>query len=184
MIGHQAQRQNLPEEPRTTVVACLIQDGYAHWSFVGDSRLYLVRGGRVVTRTRDHTPVQRLIDMGRIREEAAMTHPDRNKLLQCLGGPRAPIPETPQNARLDQGDLVILCSDGFWGPLTQRQLLMGLIGKDMPAALAGLANLSETLAGARCDNVTVLAAEWQEKAVAVPQDPTVPIHLNLNSKPS
>lgn len=183
MIGHQAQRQKLPEAPRTTVVACLVQDGYARWSFVGDSRLYLIRAGRVVTRTRDHTPVQRLIDMGRIREEAAMTHPDRNKLLQCLGGPRPPVAEAPENARLGEGDIVLLCSDGFWGPLTQRQLLMGLIGKDMAAGLAELAALSETLAGLRCDNVTVLAAEWQEKAVPVLQDPTVPIHLNLNSKP-
>ncbi len=94
MILHQTQRQGLAQDiansPRTTVVACLVQEGYAFWSFVGDSRLYVVRDGRIFTRTRDHTPVQMLIDAGRIREEAAANHPDRNKLLQCLGGPRAP----------------------------------------------------------------------------------------------
>ena len=183
MIGHQAQRQGLAEAPRTTVVACLVQDGYARWSFVGDSRLYLIRDGRVVTRTRDHTPVQRLIDMGRIREEAAATHPDRNKLLQCLGGPRPPIPEPVENARLGEGDIVLLCSDGFWGPLTQRHLLMGLVGKDMPAAFAELAALAEQRAGPRCDNVSLLALEWQEPVVPVLEDPTVPIHLRLDSKP-
>ena len=68
MILHQAQKQGLADNPsdspRTTVVACVLQGGYAHWSFIGDSRLYLIREGRIVTRTRDHTPVQMLIDAG------------------------------------------------------------------------------------------------------------------------
>jgi serine/threonine protein phosphatase PrpC len=176
MIVHQAQRQGLGESPRTTVVACLLQDGYAWWSFIGDSRLYLIRDGRIVTRTRDHTPVQMLVDAGRIREEAAMTHPDKNKLLQCLGGPRAPRVEPTAHARLAKGDIVLLCSDGFWGPLTQRQLLTGLIGKPLARSLPELIALAETRAGARCDNVTVLAIEWQDKAVPAPEEPpTVPI---------
>lgn len=180
MILHQTQRQGLAEDqsntPRTTVVACLVQDGYAFWSFVGDSRLYVIRDGRIVTRTRDHTPVQMLIDAGRIREEAAMTHPDRNKLLQCLGGPRAPRVEPTAHARLAPKDIVLLCSDGFWGPLTPRQLLGGLLGKDMKKAFPELIALSETRAGPRCDNISVLAIEWHDKAVPAPVEPlTVPM---------
>jgi len=180
MILHQTQRQGLKfdatNSPRTTVVACLVQGGYAYWSFVGDSRLYVIRDGRILTRTRDHTPVQMLVDAGRIREEAAATHPDRNKLLQCLGGPRAPRVEPTAQARLLEDDLVILCSDGFWGPLTQRQLLMGLIGKDLKKALPELLDLSEARAGPRCDNLTVLAIRWQDKAVPAPVEPmTVPM---------
>jgi len=60
MILHQTQKQGLAHDPsgspRTTIVACLVQDGYAFWSFVGDSRLYVIRDGRILTRTRDHTP--------------------------------------------------------------------------------------------------------------------------------
>jgi len=180
MILHQTQRQGLAQDPsnspRTTVVACLVQEGYAFWSFVGDSRLYVIRDGRIVTRTRDHTPVQMLIDAGRIREEAAATHPDRNKLLQCLGGPRAPRVEPTAHARLDQNDVVLLCSDGFWGPLTQRQLLGGLLGKNVGKALPELVSLAETRAGPRCDNISVLAIEWHEKAVPAPMEPlTVPM---------
>lgn len=176
MVVHQSARQGLNDSPRTTVVACLVQDGYAFWSFVGDSRLYVVRDGRIVTRTRDHTPVQMLIDAGRIREEAAATHPDRNKLLQCLGGPRAPRVEPTAHARLAQNDVVLLCSDGFWGPLTQRQLLMGLLGKEMKKAFPELLDLAETRAGPRCDNVSVLAIEWHDKAVPAPEEPvTVPM---------
>jgi serine/threonine protein phosphatase PrpC len=180
MILHQTQRQGLAQDasnsPRTTVVACLVQDGYAYWSFVGDSRFYIVRDGRVLTRTRDHTPVQMLIDAGRIREEAAATHPDRNKLLQCLGGPRAPRIEPTAYARLIEDDILLLCSDGFWGPLTQRQLLMGLLGKDMKQSLPELVQLAETRAGPRCDNISVLAVQWHDKAVPAPVEPaTVPM---------
>jgi serine/threonine protein phosphatase PrpC len=176
MVVHQSARKGLADSPRTTVVACLVQEGYAFWSFVGDSRLYLLREGRIVTRTRDHTPVQMLIDAGRIREEAAATHPDRNKLLQCLGGPRAPRVEPTAHARLAQNDVVLLCSDGFWGPLTQRQLLAGVLGKDVKKAFPELIDLAETRAGARCDNVSVLALEWHEKAVPAPEEPlTVPM---------
>jgi serine/threonine protein phosphatase PrpC len=176
MIQHQAQKQGLSETPRTTVVACVVQGGYAYWSFVGDSRLYLIREGRIVTRTRDHTPVQVLVDAGRIREEAAMMHPDKNKLLQCLGGPRAPRVEPAARARLAKDDIVLLCSDGFWGPLTERQLLMGLIGKPAPKALPELIQLAESRAGPRCDNISVLAIEWQDKAVPPPVEPlTVPM---------
>ena len=181
MIVHQTQRlglsaQDLANSPRTTVVACLVQEGYAFWSFVGDSRLYIVRDGRILTRTRDHTPVQMLIDAGRIREEAAATHPDRNKLLQCLGGPRAPRVEPTAHARLLEDDIVLLCSDGFWGPLAQRQLLMGLLGKDLKKSLPELISLAETRAGPRCDNISVLSIRWQDKAVPAPVEPnTVPM---------
>jgi len=117
-----------------------------------------------------------LIDAGRIREEAAATHPDRNKLLQCLGGPRPPRVEPTAHARLAQNDLVLLCSDGFWGPLTQRQLLGGVLGKDMKKALPELVSLAETRAGPRCDNISVLAIEWLDKAVPAPTEPlTVPM---------
>ncbi|HUK04260.1 MAG TPA: protein phosphatase 2C domain-containing protein [Burkholderiales bacterium] len=180
MILHQTQRQGLDfdatNSPRTTVVACLVQGGYAYWSFVGDSRLYVIRDGRILTRTRDHTPVQMLVDAGRIREEAAATHPDRNKLLQCLGGPRPPRVEPTAQARLHEDDVVVLCSDGFWGPLTQRQLLMGLIGKDLRKALPELLDLSESRAGPRCDNLSVLAIHWHDKPVPAPAEPmTVPM---------
>jgi len=181
MIVHQTQRQglsahDLSNSPRSTVVACLVQEGYAFWSFVGDSRLYVVRDGRILTRTRDHTPVQMLIDAGRIREEAAATHPDRNKLLQCLGGPRPPRVEPTAHARLLEDDIVLLCSDGFWGPLTQRQLLMGLLGKEMKKSLPELVMLAETRAGPRCDNISALSIQWHDKAVPAPVEPaTVPM---------
>jgi serine/threonine protein phosphatase PrpC len=179
-ILREADRRGLPDSPRTVLVACVIQDGYAHWTHVGDSRLYLVREGRVVHRTRDHTVVQRLIDEGRIREEAVASHPERNRLLQCLGGYQSPRPEPVERARLERNDIVVLCSDGLWGPLTQRQLLHALAERELKDAIPELVTLAEHRAGRECDNVSIVAMAWGEDAVplpaaAVPQEPRTDI---------
>ena len=73
-----------PVEPRTTCVACLVQGNQAWWAHVGDSRLYLLRNGRLVTRTRDHTPVEDLLQSGVINEDELSTHPLRNSVNRCL----------------------------------------------------------------------------------------------------
>jgi len=161
-IKEQARRRKLDETPRTTVVACVVQDGQAWWAHVGDSRLYLIRKGRVAARTRDHTYVQQLVDAGKIREEAAENHPDRNRVMRCLGGPQAPQMDPVQNMVLEMDDVLLLCSDGLWGPLTQRQILIGLIGRDPASALPELIALAEARAGAHCDNISVVAMHWQE----------------------
>ena len=162
-ILREAQQRDLPETPRTVIVACVVQDGHAWWMHVGDCRLYLIREGRIVTRTRDHTVVQRLIDEGRIREEAVASHPERNRLLQCLGGYFAPSPEAAERTRLAKGDVLLLCSDGFWGPLTQRQLLHALLARGLEQAVPELAELAETRGGPTSDNVSVLAMTWGEE---------------------
>lgn len=161
----------LPESPRTTVVACVVQEGFAYWGHVGDSRLYLIRNGRIVTRTRDHTRVQQLIDAGRIREESVSSHPDRNKVLQCLGSDVEPRPELTQAARLAMNDIVMLCSDGLWGAITQRQLLHAYMTADLAHASRELMTLAETRAGPQCDNVSVVAMAWGEEEVAAAESP-------------
>ncbi len=128
MLLREAAQLGLPDTPRTTVVACVVQEGHAYWSHIGDSRFYLVRKGQVHARTRDHTLVQQLVDEGRLQEDEVGTHPERNRLLQCLGGVQTPRVEPTAATRLERDDILLLCSDGFWGPLTQRQLLDGLAG--------------------------------------------------------
>jgi serine/threonine protein phosphatase PrpC len=161
-ILRDGEARGLSDTPRTVLVACIVQDGMAYWTHVGDSRLYLVRDGRILHRTRDHTVVQELVDSGRIREEAAMTHPERNRLLQCLGGIAAPRPEPTSRARLARNDIVILCSDGFWNPLTQRQLVHGFMTQELAPAVEELAELAERRAGPSSDNITVVAMSWRD----------------------
>lgn len=156
----EGQRMRLHETPRTVIVACLVQDGTAWWINVGDARLYFIRDSRIVHRTKDHTVVQQLIDSGRIREEAAAAHPERNRLLQCLGGTLAPKPPQASREALAERDTVLLCSDGFWGPLPQREVLHGLATRPLEQAITELSAMAERRAGAQCDNVTVLAMTW------------------------
>lgn len=165
-ILRQAHELRLPDVPRTVIVACVVQDGHAYWAHIGDCRLYLVRQGRILVQTRDHTVVQHLLDSGRIHEEAASTHPERNRILQCLGGYQPPRPDPIVRARLARDDLLLLCSDGLWAPLTHRQLLHSLATLPLRQALGELAELAEQRAGAQCDNVSVLAMSWGEDEVA------------------
>ena len=144
------------------LAACVVQDGHAYWTHIGDCRFYLIRKGRVLVRSRDHTVVQRLLDDGRIREEAMGTHPHRNRLLQCLGGIQQPEPEWQEGVRLARDDIVLLCSDGFWGPLTPRQMLHALLSRPLAEAIPELVDLAERSAGPECDNVSVVAMSWHE----------------------
>jgi serine/threonine protein phosphatase PrpC len=176
-IVREAGLRGLRETPRTVLVACVVQDGYAYWSHVGDSRLYLIRRGRVAMRTKDHSRVQQLIDKGQIREEAALTHPERNVLTRCLGSEHAPRLEPAASARLAKDDVILLCSDGLWGPLSERQLLDGLNATELSHAVFTFAALAEAQAGAQCDNVSVLALAWGEGEVAPSDEPfTLPFH--------
>lgn len=159
-IMAEAQRRRLAVAPRTVLVACVVQGGNAYWTHVGDCRLYLVRNGRIEARTRDHTAVQQLVDAGRIREEAAASHPERNRLLQCLGSEQTPKAPPVTGVRLEKGDVILLSSDGFWAPLTQRQLMHALLTRPIQDAIPELSEAAETRAGAACDNVTVLAMTW------------------------
>ena len=92
-----------------------------------------------------------------------MTHPERNRLLQCLGGYQPPRPDTASKTVLEKDDIVLLCSDGFWGPLTQRQMLNALLARELKEAVPELVTLAEARAGQECDNVSVLAINWGEE---------------------
>lgn len=162
-ILREARKRELEDTPRTVIAACVVQDGHAFWTHVGDCRFYLVRKGRIVARSRDHTVVQRLVDEGRIREEAVATHPHRNRLLACLGGYQAPRIEPAAPARLAKDDIVLVCSDGFWGPLTPRQMMHALLARPLQEAIPELTALAETRAGPECDNVSVIAMAWDEE---------------------
>lgn len=181
-IDEYAKRLNLPDSPRTTLVACIVQDGTAWWAHIGDSRLYLIRRGSILTRTKDHTRVQQLVDQGRIREESVSSHPQRNQLLQCLGGGHSPKIEPASSAGLAKDDIVLLCSDGFWGPLTQRQLLGKLAEKSLIQALPELMSLAEIRGGQECDNLSVVAICWGEEAVARP--PSAPVTVPAHDLPT
>jgi serine/threonine protein phosphatase PrpC len=152
---------NLPETPRTTVVACLIQHNSAIWAHCGDSRLYWLRRGQILGRTRDHSHVEHLISKGLADPSERATHPDRNKLYNCLGASSLPKVDVSRQASLQPGDVLMLCSDGLWSMLPDEEITHRLSTQTIVRAVPELISMATTIAGDTSDNTTALAIMWQ-----------------------
>jgi serine/threonine protein phosphatase PrpC len=111
------------EEPHSTIAAFLISPtrecDFVH---AGDSRIYHFRNAEMVTRSIDHSYVQRLVDEHQITEEEANSHPQSNLLTGCLGTFQDPPLSQRHINRLEIGDSVLSCSDGLWHYFTPREL--------------------------------------------------------------
>jgi serine/threonine protein phosphatase PrpC len=153
----------LEQRPRATCVVCLVQGDSAYWAHIGDSRLYLLRRGRVVERTRDHSHVEFLIREGLITEAQAQAHPMRNFVECCVGG-EALLPEMTISGRrrLEPGDVLLACSDGLWAPLDDEAIAQpwSKPGETLSDALTGLARRAVTAAGQGADNTTGVVLRW------------------------
>jgi PPM family protein phosphatase len=160
-IVEHAAAAGLAEAPRTTCVACVVQDNTACWAHAGDSRLYHIRDGQILAQTKDHSRVQQLIDEGRIREEAFGAHPERNRIFSCLGSRRPPQVELSEQTRLRAGDTLMLCSDGLWGPLSGKIISGALQKSGIMQAVPELLDEAERRAGRACDNLSVIGITWE-----------------------
>ena len=147
------------DTPRTTVVAALVQDGSAYWAHCGDSRLYLVRGGKLVVRTRDHSYMEQP-PQGHNASRAA-ERLNRNILYTCLGSPTKPVFDVAGPTPLMQGDKILLCSDGLWGSLDDADIVRQLSGRAVGIAVPDLVESALQKAGASSDNVTAIAMDWE-----------------------
>lgn len=154
--------RDLPEAPRTTCIVCVVQNGLAYWAHAGDSRLYLLRDGRIVVRTRDHSRVQMLLDEGVISAEEALVHPGRNKIFSSLGGHTSPQIDCSDRTPLAAGDVLLLCTDGVWGPLDEEFIARSLSGSNLSLAVPQLMDISEKAGGEHCDNLSLVAMTWEQ----------------------
>ncbi len=152
----------LPEAPRTTCVAAIVQDSIAYWAHAGDSRLYAVRGGRIIAQTRDHSRVQRMVEEGLLTPEEAARHPARNRIYSCLGGVQAPQIDFSKKMPLLSGDILALSSDGVWGPLSSEIIGRAMGGGNVMQAVPALLTLAEDRGGANADNLSMIAMRWEE----------------------
>jgi serine/threonine protein phosphatase PrpC len=154
-----ATEKALIDTPRTTVVACLMQGNAAYWAHCGDSRLYFVRGDKLIARTRDHS-------YSELQETLSQVVPvgerfNRNVLFTCLGSPGKPVVDTAGPLLLQPHDRVLLCSDGLWGSVTDAVITEHLASRAISDAVPDLVELALRNGGAKSDNVTVLTAEWE-----------------------
>jgi PPM family protein phosphatase len=151
-----ASEKGMLDTPRTTLVAAILQGGAATWVHCGDSRLYVVRDGTLLTRTRDHSYAEQQ-NAGIIKLE----HVNRNILFTCLGSPTKPVFDVTGPIILQQGDRILLCSDGLWGSLSDEEIVDQLAAKIISDAVPDLVENALRIGGERGDNVTVLAMEWE-----------------------
>ncbi len=151
-----ASEKGMLDTPRTTLVAAVVQGNAASWVHCGDSRLYVVRGGELLTRTRDHSYLEQqgagVIKLDRV---------NRNILFTCLGSPTKPVFDVSGPVTLQQGDKILLCSDGLWGTLEDQVIVNELADKTVSDAVPELVEQALRRAGDHSDNVTVIAMEWE-----------------------
>ena len=151
-----ASDKGMLDTPRTTLVAAVVQAGAAWWVHCGDSRLYMVRGGELRSRTRDHSYLEL-----RNAPPPGLDRINRNVLYTCLGSPTKPLYDNAGPVQLVQGDRILLCSDGLWGPLSDEEIAGQLSQQVVSQAVPDLVEAALRKAGPSSDNVTVVALEWE-----------------------
>lgn len=157
-------------DPRTTGVVALVQTGMVHWAHVGDSRFYLFRKGKLLTRTTDHSYVEQLRREGMISADERDTHPQRHYVTRCLGGsPSPPNITFGESARLLDGDVLLLCSDGFWANIEEEEMASALQSEEpLDKTIKALARAAEVAAHPESDNVTVIALRLRDECRSIP----------------
>lgn len=164
MAGHHqllryATEKALMDTPRTTIVACVLQGNAAYWAHCGDSRLYLVRGDKLIARTRDHS-------YSELQDTLSQVVPigekfNRNVLFTCLGSPGKPVVDCVGPLLLQSGDRILLCSDGLWGTVSDAVITDQLATRPIADAVPELVEQALRNGGPNCDNTTILAVEWE-----------------------
>jgi serine/threonine protein phosphatase PrpC len=154
-----ASEKGMLDTPRTTLVAAVVQGNAASWVHcAGFPPVRGSQGGELLTRTRDHSYLEQpprafaVIKLDRV---------NRNILFTCLGSPTKPVFDVSGPVTLQQGDKILLCSDGLWGTLEDQVIVNELSDKSVSDAVPELVELALRRAGATSDNVTVIAMEWE-----------------------
>ena len=176
IAAHSASNENLKGMGATCAIAWIIGDKL-YTAYVGDSRIYLMRGGRIQQLTVDHTWVQEAIEKGILNPEQAREHPNVHVIRRYLGSPEAPDPdfrlkifsgEGDQQAEANQGmqllpdDVLLLCSDGLTDLVWNDEILETVRTKpNIKEAARALIDLANSRGGH--DNTTIIL-------VSVPSD--------------
>lgn len=149
--------------PGTTCVLLYLDKTEAYWAHIGDSRLYHFRQGLLINRTVDHSAMQLMIDQGLVEDNSDEANALQNQLYKRLGGDNDPEPDF-NSCDLEPGDLFMLCSDGLWQAIEDKQVLGILeehpLDQDGPEQLI---NLALKNGGSNCDNISVMLSENLQK---------------------
>ena len=156
-IQHRANEDPELQGMGTTCTACAIVGRRIYYAHVGDSRIYLLRNGTLRVLSRDHSLVARLIETGVIRQEDAESHPQKHVLTAALGVADDVEPDVPaEPLTLEKSDVLLICTDGLWGQLSEAELRHVLSSQAPANACESLVRLAKEHGGP--DNVTLQIA--------------------------
>jgi len=189
--AHQAVLQQQVEQPalarmRTTIVMLIANATHAVWGHVGDSRLYHLRGGKIISQTKDHSVPQNLVDAGEITIFDIRHHEDRPRLLRSLGEEQvARATVVAQPIPLAQGDAFLLCTDGLWDYVYELEMELDFAKSNHPAEwLAYMeTRLQERVDGTN-DNYTAIAVIGDGLPVAATSAPAPALNSTAAASPS
>jgi protein phosphatase len=158
-IAHERILQYAQEHPElqgmgTTATAMVLRARQLYFAHVGDSRLYLVRGESIRRLTHDHSYVGRLVENGLISSAEAEAHPQRHILTAALGAGSETSPEiSTQPVSLQKDDVLVLCTDGLWGLVSEAEIQSTVRGNPPTEACRILVQMAKTRGGP--DNITL-----------------------------
>jgi len=142
----------------TTITACLIEQSKVTVAQVGDSRLYLVRNGRINQITKDHSLVEMLIDSGTITKEDAKHHPQKNVITRAIGTDSS-VEADIYEFLAEADDIILLCSDGLVNMVEDEKILSLITGcEDFENLADKLVTEAENAGGN--DNITVILIKF------------------------
>ena len=158
-IQKQAKRDPTLHGMGTTIVAGVLHDDHLYLAHVGDSRAYLLRNGQLQQLSEDHTLVQEQLRAGLLTKKQAAKHPQRHWLSRNLGAEEKANPDFAKY-KLEQGDTVLLCSDGLWNEVSDQEMAT-VLGKYHPSKAAQkLVDLANSHGGSDNISLIVRQADW------------------------
>jgi PPM family protein phosphatase len=139
----------------TTCTALALIDSRLYFVHVGDSRLYLLREGKLQILSRDHTLIARLLEKRLIRPDQVQDHPQKHVLTSALGvsDDEIEVDAPPEPLLLHKGDILMICTDGLWGQMDSREIEQTLASQSPESACRALGQLAKDRGGP--DNITL-----------------------------
>lgn len=157
-----------PLNAGTTMVSVVIEDGMLHWASVGDSRIYIQRGGEIACLTRDHNLLMLLnekVKRGEMTQAEADSDPKREALISYIGvGGVRYIDRNSRPMELQDGDHIILCSDGLYRTVTESEMaqIVRCFAGETESAAEALTHLALSKRNPHQDNTSVIVLEYRK----------------------
>ncbi len=164
--ANQAVQEYIAEHPEchgmgATLIVALISQNQATIAHAGDTRAYLARSGVLRRLTNDHTCVGRLLRSGLLTEDEARRHPERSSVSQAVMGEPNLAPEYTE-IDLDEGDCLMLCSDGLWDEVSHVEIEK-ILADQVPAWQMAIRLVDRAIASGGNDNITTIVYQHRTK---------------------